>query len=110
MSKYTDEMITEMMAEGTWNYAMAEAFAEKYADKGLTTRSVISKIKNLGLIYHPKQKAAPAQKQIRKSDMVRGIAKSLEINYDAIAGLAKADKRALAQLQDTISWRMQDDG
>ncbi len=108
MSKYTPQMEAQLREKETWTFEDCEKFADEFPD--ITTRSVISKVKNLGLQYQPKPAAVKSTvKQIRKSDMVRGIAKSLEMNYDAIAGLAKADKRALTLLKDAIFWRTQED-
>jgi hypothetical protein len=103
-------MEAQLREKETWTFEDCEKFAAEFAANDITTRSVISKVKNLGLQYQPKPAAVKSTvKQIRKSDMVRGIAKSLEMNYDAIAGLAKADKRALTLLQDAIFWRTNED-
>lgn len=103
MSNYTDQMVAEMEvihSNGGFTYESAKAYAEQ---NNLTVRSVISKIKSLGLDYTPK---APAGKssapQIRKADLVRGIATALDVNYDTIAGLDKADRKSLSQLLGAI--------
>lgn len=102
MSNYTPKMEAELRAKEVWTYADCEAFAAQHSE--ISTRSVISKVKNMGLEYKPQPKAAKTAKgdQIRKSDMVKGIAAALSVNYDAIAGLAKADKRALTELQKAL--------
>lgn len=102
MSKYTSQMEQQLREKEVWTFADCEAFAAEHSE--ITTRSVISKIKNMGLEYQPK----PAETksggiQIRKSGMVRGIAAALNVNYDSLAGLAKADKRALAELENAIN-------
>lgn len=60
MSNYTDSMVAEMTKIGTFNLAKAKAFAEKYPS--VNYRSVIAKVKSLGLDY---EKAAPAAKKAK---------------------------------------------
>jgi hypothetical protein len=98
---YTDKLVAEMTEQGVFTYDQATQFAEQH---NLSVRSVISKIKSLGLEYTPKKKA-PATKKgetITKSQVVAAIAASLNANADALAGLAKADRRALAELVRVI--------
>lgn len=97
MTLYTDVMVAELNSRKAWDYAAAEAFAQKYPT--LSTRSVVSKIKSLGLDYTPKPKAARKNPQaVRKADVVTAIAAKIGADADKIAGLAKADNRALAEL------------
>ena len=96
MSAYTDGMVNQMTAQGSYTYEQAVAFAQ---ENDLSTRSVISKIKSLGLEYTPKAKApAKAGNETRKSDIVSDFASEIGADPDALAGLAKADKRALTAL------------
>ena len=104
MSNYTDQMVAEMEvihSNGGFTYESAKAYAEQ---NNLTVRSVISKIKSLGLDYTPKAPAgkSSAAPQIRKADLVRGIATALEVSYDTISGLDKADRKSLSQLLGAI--------
>ena len=104
MSNYTDQMVAEMEvihSNGGFTYESAKAYAEQ---NNLTVRSVISKIKSLGLDYTPKAPAgkSSAAPQIRKADLVRGIATALDVSYDTIAGLDKADRKSLSQLLGAI--------
>ena len=94
MSAYTKDMVATMENKGAWTFAEAEAFAQTH---GLSTRSVVSKLKSLDLPYTPKPKAA-AKPRSRKADTVESIAKALDTSSDAIAGLAKADAAALNAL------------
>ena len=96
MSQYSDNMVATMTKKGSYNFAEAQAFAEA---NNLTVRSVVSKIKSLGLDYTPKPKAASSgQPRIRKADTVEAIAKALDASSDELAGLAKADANSLSAL------------
>jgi hypothetical protein len=99
MSNYSDNMVKAMTAQSAWTFAQAEAFASEH---NLSTRSVVSKIKSLGLDYTPKPKAL-AQPRFRKADTVSAIAKALDADADALAGLAKADAKALSALLMAIA-------
>jgi hypothetical protein len=100
MSNYTDNMVAEMEKIGSFNYDSAAAFAEKH---GLSTRSVISKAKSLGLEYAPRVVAKSSTPRVRKSDVVAQIAEQLGADADALSGLAKADMRSLNELVSHIS-------
>jgi len=101
MSNYTPKMEAEMREQESWNYEQAVAYAEQHPD--LSTRSVISKVKSLGLAYTPKPAVTKsATPQVRKSDIVNAIAQAVNANSDALAGLAKADKNALTELTRAI--------
>ena len=95
MSSYTDTMVETLQAQGTWAYSDCVEFAEKH---GLSIRSVISKVKSLGLDYEPKPTPAAGAPRIRKADTVRSIARRLDVTYEEIEGLAKADRKALSAL------------
>jgi len=95
MSNYTPSMVTELQSQA-WDYESAFAFA---AEHNLSVRSVISKIKNLDLDYTPKVKTvSTAGPRVLKADIVAAIAKALDADPDALAGLSKADGRALNAL------------
>lgn len=100
MSNYTDNMVAEMEKIGSFNYDSAAAFAEKH---GLSTRSVISKAKSLGLEYAPRVVAKSSTPRVRKSEVVAQIAEQLGADADALSGLAKADMRSLNELVSHIS-------
>ena len=95
MSNYSQKMVKVMTAQENWDFAKAEEFASQ---NNLSTRSVISKVKSLGLGYTPKPKAEAKTPRVRKADVVGAIALALEIPVDTIAGLAKADASALGNL------------
>ena len=101
MSNYTDKMVAEMENIGAFTYDSAAAFAEKH---GLSTRSVVSKAKSMGLDYTPRVVAKASKPRIRKSDMVLAIAEQIGADADALAGLAKADMRSLNELVSRIGW------
>lgn len=96
MSVYTEVMVAKLNAVAAWDFASAEAFAK---ENNLSTRSVVSKIKSLGLAYTPKPKAARKNPDaVRKADVVTAIALRIGADADKLAGLAKADMKALAEL------------
>ena len=100
MSNYTEKMVKALTTQGSWDYDTAEAFA---SDNNLSTRSVISKVKSLGLDYTPKPKATAKAPRIRKADIVGSIALAVGVPVDTIAGLAKADSSALVNLLKGVS-------
>lgn len=101
MSAYSDSMVTEMTKIGSFDYDSANAFAEA---NNLSIRSVISKIHNLGLEYTPREKAkAASAPRVRKADVVANIAAAVEVNVDALTGLAKADMASLKSLLNAVS-------
>lgn len=97
MSLYTESMVAELMAKDAWTYDDAVIFADMHPT--VSVRSVISKIKSLKLDYTAKPKAATAKTdKVRKSEIVADIAAALNIQADAISGLAKADAACLRVL------------
>lgn len=100
MSVYTDSMVTELCASAH-TYQTATAFAERH---NLSTRSVISKIKSLGLAYERKPVAVKGEvTRIRKADVVRLIEIELGLKAEALSGLGKADAAALSTILAVIS-------
>ena len=95
MSAYTDKMVSEMTAAGSFTYETATKFAEAHS---LSVRSVISKVKNLGLDYTPKPVVASAGPRVRKADIVREIEDKAGVSAEDFAGLEKADARSLQNL------------
>jgi len=95
MSNYSTSMVTALQSQA-WDYESASAFASEH---NLSVRSVISKIKSLELDYTPKPKTVSASgPRVAKADIVSAIAKALNADPDSLAGLAKADARALSAL------------
>ena len=100
MSNYTESMVSALLSNASWDYDQAVKYA---ADNNLTARSVISKIKSLGLDYTPKQKAtAKSGTTVRKSDIVAAFASEINADADKLSGLAKADKAALNALISAV--------
>lgn len=100
MSNYTESMVATLLSTPAWNYEQAVNYA---AENNLTARSVISKIKSLGLEYTPKQKAATKTGDtLRKSDIVAAFASEINADADKLSGLAKADKAALNALISAV--------
>ena len=98
MSAYTDSMVTELCASAH-TYESAAAFASKH---NLSTRSVVSKIKSLGLAYERKVVVRSGVVRIRKADVVRVIETKLGLSDEALSGLGKADMGALQELLRVI--------
>lgn len=99
MSNYSSSMVTALQSQ-SWDYDSASAFASEH---NLSVRSVISKIKSLDLDYTPKPKTvSTAGPRVSKADLVISIAKALDADADALAGLAKADALALSMLLMSI--------
>lgn len=99
MSAYTDSMVAELSNNAPFDYGKAMIFAERY---NVSARSVISKVKSLGLTYTAKPKAEPAAARVRKADVVAEIAAKVGVSEEAIAGLAKADMAALKALLKAV--------
>lgn len=99
MSVYTDSMVVELTQAGAFDYASASAFAEKH---NLSPRSVISKIKSLGLPYERKPVPTKMEVRVRKADVVRVIATKLGLEDEALSGLGKADMGALQKILQVI--------
>lgn len=59
MSAYTNSMVAELNNNAPFNYDKAAIFAERH---NVSVRSVISKVKSLGLEYIAKPKAASKPK------------------------------------------------
>ena len=100
MSNYTPAMIAKLQDAAPLNLAKAKALASDFGN--VSHRSVISKAKHLGLDYVVTAKAA---KQIRssKADTVDAIAKAINVDADALDGLALAKASALNNLLMNLS-------
>jgi hypothetical protein len=100
MSSYTEKMVNEMTARGAFDYESAKQYA---LENELSTRSVISKVKNLGLPYTPKvvvkSTAAP---RITKAEVVEALANELGVPFELIAGLRNAPMADLQALRMAI--------
>ena len=92
---YSDKETAAVRAAAPLTYAKAVALA---ADLGKSTRSVIAKAKQLDLPYTPKPKAAAKGRGVTKAAVVLDVAAALQVDVDAVAGLAKADMAALKAL------------
>jgi len=91
-------MVTELCASAH-TYETAAAFASKH---NLSTRSVVSKIKSLGLEYKKKEVVSVSQKRVSKADVVAEIAARLSTDVEKLAGLGKSDLGSLQQLLKAI--------
>ena len=98
MSAYSNQMVTELCASAH-TYESAAAFASKH---NISVRSVVSKIKSLGLAYERKEVVRSGVVRIRKADVVRVIETKLGLSDEALSGLGKADMGALQELLRVI--------
>jgi hypothetical protein len=94
MSAYSNVMVTELCASAH-DYESAAAFASTH---NLSVRSVVSKIKSLGLEYTKKEVVKAVEGKLRKADVVRMIESKLSLKDGALSGLGKADLAALSEL------------
>jgi len=100
MTSYTDNMVAEMEAIGSFTFETAEEYAAKYA---LSTRSVISKAKSLGLEYTPKVVVKSATPKVRKADVVAEITQTLGLLDGELDSLANANAQTLGVLLKAVS-------
>ena len=101
MSNYTPVILAEMQSQDSFDYDSASAFASAH---GLSVRSVISKVKHLGISYTPKAKVvSTAGPRITKADLVDAIARAMALDVESIRGLDKADAKALNTLLEHIA-------
>ena len=91
-------MVTELCASAH-TYESATEFASKH---NLSVRSVVSKIKSLGLEYERKIVVKAVGGKLRKADVVAEIAARLSTDVEKLAGLGKADMGALGKLLEAI--------
>lgn len=100
MSQYTDSMVAELTSTASFNYDSASQFAEAHS---LSVRSVISKVKSLGLDYTPRPAVRKTVgERITKAQIVQEIASAVNGDVDAFAGLAKADMASLVALRKAL--------
>ena len=93
---YTPEMLAVIAGYDAFNKATATEIADKI---GKSPRSVIAKIKSLGLPYSVQRPVRKDGSAIsRKADTVAAIAKALDMELDDLDGLAKAPRSALEAL------------
>jgi len=88
---YTPAMVAQLSAQAPFSLAKAKAFAEKYPT--VTYRSVIAKVKSLGLPY---EKLAPAPKkdQVAKVQILSDIRAKVGLS-DREGDLTKAELLAI---------------
>lgn len=99
MSTYTEKQCAALTNAAPVSFEDAQAFAAAF---GVSTQSVIGKVKSLGIDYIPK---APTPKRVKgatKAKLVEEIAGKLDANPEKLDGLANAKASALAYLLDCI--------
>ena len=100
MSQYTDAMVAQLTSAQSFDYDSASRFAEAHS---LSVRSVISKVKSLGLDYTPRPVVRKTVgERITKAQIVAEIATVVNGDVDALAGLAKADMASLVALRKAV--------
>jgi len=97
---YTETLVAALQAQQVWTYAEATAFAE---ENGLKSRSVIAKLKSMGLDYIPKPVVAKTGEPVeRKGEVIAEIETALNVETGAFSGLSKSTKAALNALRSAI--------
>ena len=100
---YTDTQVAALQKAandfGTLNGDIAARLADEL---GQSKRSVIAKIKSLGLDYAVAKKPVKGTRATSKADYVSAIAKALDADASELAGLEKATARALSGLLAAI--------
>ena len=98
---YTTDMVAVIQSYDSFNADVAQDIADQI---GKSRRSVIAKIKSLGLPYAIKRPTRKDGSPVsRKADTVAAIAKALDMPVDDLDGLAKAPRLALDNLLMNIS-------
>jgi hypothetical protein len=93
---YTSEMVSALMAGAVTDYDTAVSYSDA---NSLSVRSVVSKVRSLGLPYTRKSNRVLAKgERITKIELVRAIEKSLASGTDSLAGLEKSSVAALSRL------------
>ena len=100
---YTEKQVAALQNAakqyGTLNGAIAGQLADEL---GQSKRSVIAKIKSLGLDYAVAKKPVKGTRATSKADYVAAIAKALDADATELAGLEKATAVALSGLLSSI--------
>lgn len=96
---YTDIEVAAIQAvvdeHGSVSFEQAVELARELCK---TPRSVISKVKQLGLPYVPKEVEPAKDRGPTKDQLVKTIAEHLNVEADALKGLAKATADSLKTL------------
>jgi len=93
---YTPSMLAVINGYDAFNKATATEIADKI---GKSPRSVIAKIKSMGLSYTVQRPVRKDGSPVsRKADTVAAIAKALDMDLDDLDGLTKAPRSALIAL------------
>lgn len=98
MSKYTEEMLTEMREAGSFTYDSAKAFAEKH---DISLRSVIAKVRALELDYQPKDPKVRSVKPKRdrsKADIVASIVRHIGDELPSLSKMTIVDLEVLEKV------------
>lgn len=100
---YTTEQVKTIQAAakelGTLNGQIAGELAEKI---GMSKRSVIAKIKSLGLDYAVAVKPTKGTRATSKAEYIAAIASALDADASSFAGLEKSTASALSNLLAAI--------
>ena len=92
---YTSEMVSSLMDGAVTDYDTAVSYSDT---NSLSVRSVIAKVKSLGLDYTPKTRILKRGDRVTKLELVRAIEKSLASGTDSLVGLEKSNVAALSRL------------
>ena len=96
MSNYSPELTNKMVEKGAFTYAEAVAFAK---ENGLSNRSVIAKIKSLGLEYEckPARVTKRGEPVVQKAQFVEAIEAATGVTLPTLVKMTKADLETLTE-------------
>ena len=96
---YTDKEVAVLENAANENGSVTFEMAEQLGvELGKSTRSIVSKLKQLELPYTKKEKAPKREKGMTKAELVAQIAVNLGADADEFDGLSKATAKALGRL------------
>jgi len=105
-ANYTTEMVDEMVATyktGT-NEAERTELVATLADKfGKSTRSIVAKLSRENVYIAKTAKVKATGKGFTKADVVKDIAKSLDVDVATVSGLDAATKDTLVAVAKAVS-------
>lgn len=96
MSNYSEALVAKLEAQPKWTYASTAEFAEA---NGLKHRSVIAKVKSLGLEYEPKPARVTKRGEpvVLKAEMVAAVEKALAVSVPSLSKVTKEDLERLVE-------------
>ena len=98
---YTEEQVDFMINQ--YNETPTRETVERLADElNKSIKSIIGKLSREGVYKKTEYLTKTGEKPITKRELVENIADKLELDVTALAGLEKAPKIALRNLEDSL--------